>query len=523
MTLANTAWRGAGVLPYTVAAGGEVLVLLGQEFVLAPHTQSCVATAGGGAGGGAAASAAPGVSQPPPRRQPRYRSWWSDFGGGREPSDADAEHTAAREFSEETVGLFGDGSDLVTRVLNSTAIMRRRLVETGAPPTDSASAVPPPTNRPVFAVVHDTYTMYCCPVSHVDSLMFQLARDENDAAQKFCASGEHNDSIEKRCGEKRDFCWVSLRSLSVAIAAGRLRVRAVDGMRIALLPRLAFALRACAPPLLDSVEATIATADLAAGTPPTKGKRVELIVPPPSRGRCLYLTEIVTQLAGKVPELSSPPKKAVVGLSNSNQSTASAPSTPVPGASLQILLAETCGLFGAVDRAVLYRQVLGGAFALVSFSDAADASTLQEWMASCQSSANTATSFRTPNGVTARMCEAARVVRAEFAFFEPRADVWHNNSVTSNVSCVGSSCHDMAEASGKIAEQRQRLSFATKARGTEPNGLAGASARSNGGYSHKRKVGQSISNSNEDRNVRLSSRGRRRLLGVAPASNACLR
>lgn len=31
---------------------------------------------------------------------------WSDFGGGREASDADAEETASREFAEESFGMF---------------------------------------------------------------------------------------------------------------------------------------------------------------------------------------------------------------------------------------------------------------------------------------------------------------------------------------------------------------------------------------------------------------------------------
>lgn len=36
-----------------------------------------------------------------------YRLMWKDFGGGRESVDADSAATAAREFAEETLGLFG--------------------------------------------------------------------------------------------------------------------------------------------------------------------------------------------------------------------------------------------------------------------------------------------------------------------------------------------------------------------------------------------------------------------------------
>ena len=36
-----------------------------------------------------------------------WRTMWRDFGGCREAADADSAATAAREFAEETLGLFG--------------------------------------------------------------------------------------------------------------------------------------------------------------------------------------------------------------------------------------------------------------------------------------------------------------------------------------------------------------------------------------------------------------------------------
>jgi hypothetical protein len=53
---------------------------------------------------------------------------WSDFGGKREGSHETAEDTACREFSEETLGLWGGMGDLQTRVANSIANIKSKVL-----------------------------------------------------------------------------------------------------------------------------------------------------------------------------------------------------------------------------------------------------------------------------------------------------------------------------------------------------------------------------------------------------------
>lgn len=52
---------------------------------------------------------------------------WRDFGGCREAADADSEATAAREFAEETLGLFGAPGVDAASVALATADMEARL------------------------------------------------------------------------------------------------------------------------------------------------------------------------------------------------------------------------------------------------------------------------------------------------------------------------------------------------------------------------------------------------------------
>ena len=73
---ALTEHKAGGVLPFAIHEGG-VLVLLGAE--------PCKTGPGGRF----------------------WRTMWRDFGGCREAADADSAATAAREFAEETLGLFG--------------------------------------------------------------------------------------------------------------------------------------------------------------------------------------------------------------------------------------------------------------------------------------------------------------------------------------------------------------------------------------------------------------------------------
>ncbi len=56
-----------------------------------------------------------------------HRYVWSDFGGKREGLNESAEETACREFSEETLGLWGGLGDIRTRISNSISIMRPKI------------------------------------------------------------------------------------------------------------------------------------------------------------------------------------------------------------------------------------------------------------------------------------------------------------------------------------------------------------------------------------------------------------
>jgi predicted NUDIX family NTP pyrophosphohydrolase len=90
--------KSAGVLPFSIHEGA-VMVLLGAE---------------------------------PCRTGPGGRVWktmWRDFGGGREAADADSAATAAREFSEETLGLFCCCSVNAAGVRAAAAAMTQRLRE----------------------------------------------------------------------------------------------------------------------------------------------------------------------------------------------------------------------------------------------------------------------------------------------------------------------------------------------------------------------------------------------------------
>ena len=131
-----------------------------------------------------------------------------DIGGGREADDESVAATAAREWAEESLGVYGDGSDMAARVASSAASMRACLSATAAPGALG----------PVCRVVSEAYTMFAVAVPFVDTLIFQLARDENDAeAAEECNEEESaQGALRRRVGEKRDFAWVSLASLLAA-------------------------------------------------------------------------------------------------------------------------------------------------------------------------------------------------------------------------------------------------------------------------------------------------------------------
>ena len=166
-------WRAAGVLPYYVKGDASnedtVHFLLGKEL----------------------------------NEDGRYQ--WSDFGGAKEPGDFSPEETAAREFAEETLGLFAgvELTSLEERVKRSTAWASGRL---GC--------------GPAAVLSRKGYRLYLINVeSQIEPLYFQLARDENDGSQ--CTAAARNGGAEgstpvklaRASGEKRDFLWISAKRL----------------------------------------------------------------------------------------------------------------------------------------------------------------------------------------------------------------------------------------------------------------------------------------------------------------------
>jgi hypothetical protein len=510
-------WRAAGVLPYAIV-DGEVLCLLGQEYIERGSTRSLLLPP-------KVLPPQPGDALPsPPPGPPRYRSWWSDFGGGREPSDVDAAHTAAREWAEETLGLWGDGTALPARVHSSTTVMRRRLSGGSGGSGQGWGAGLPLRGGSVLAVSHESYVMYCVECTYIDSLMFQLARDENDndlltaaaaaaptnagrgaartEAAAAPASAGATTGMSRRCGEKRDFAWVSLRQLGRAGQAGRLRLRAVDGAKVTLLPRLAFALRAAAPHLLSRVS----------GARPQQQALEWLRVPPPPAGRCLYLSSDASE----------------------------------PGALLEAVVAGACALVGeGLEKATLFRRGRRSVFALVVFCRAADAACLHRWInhgggggggaAGCGSSTGTgepppaAIVNPAAGAATAAAIAAAERVFAEYAFFTAAEPAEGGGGSSSSSSGEGSgdlgsstgtgSTRAAAAASGAAAaiQQQGRGSGSGSGRGSGSSGQASSLQQQGSTSRYYRKHSRPRSAKAE----RMSAIGRKRLLGVRRASNAC--
>ena len=358
-------WRAAGVLPYTVL-GGEVLCLLGKEYSLAPTTQRLLL-----------GPIDPKATAPLESGEGHYRSWWSDFGGGREADDESVAATAAREWAEESLGVYGDGSDMAARVASSAASMRACLSATAAPGALG----------PVCRVVSEAYTMFAVAVPFVDTLIFQLARDENDAeAAEECNEEESaQGALRRRVGEKRDFAWVSLASLLAAVSGGKTRLRDKEGQTLTLLPRLGFALKSSGAAVLERVSA---------GAP--SSVPVTVLHVPSSRaegGHSLY----ICPRRGDSAEGEISQEQAATALQRA---------------------ATSIARFGRISRAVLHRYAapketsaaaaaaattvvprvgkrLGDPFALITFADSSAAADAQRWLSG----------------------DDALV--AEFAFFEP--------------------------------------------------------------------------------------------------------
>lgn len=166
---------GAGILPYT-RVNGALLVLVGQEF---------------GTG------------------------YWSDFGGKRESVDGtDLRATAAREFAEETRGVFNDGvvaggSPSRDTLASSTAFMLRILrAEAGVVRVDLAG-----------------YALFLAPVPYVDERVFAVVSGDDEDAEDGDAGADHHlsrpssggEGQRSPCREKRDFAWVPADKLASSV------------------------------------------------------------------------------------------------------------------------------------------------------------------------------------------------------------------------------------------------------------------------------------------------------------------
>jgi hypothetical protein len=157
-------YTAAGVLPYTVY-GGQILFLLGKEQYISRSSS-----------GGRCS-----------------RLVWSDFGGRRESTDANAEHTAAREFSEETLGLFSSLHLDAASVGKSEGAMLSGL-------NSSAG---------VFRTQNGLYSMFIAKVDYMECLMFTIARKVSDG------QGGAEQSLDR--SEKLEWLWVPSSALVQAL------------------------------------------------------------------------------------------------------------------------------------------------------------------------------------------------------------------------------------------------------------------------------------------------------------------
>ena len=219
---------GAGVLPYTIT-GGRVKFFLGKEL-------SKGRTLTG-----------------------KHKYCWSDFGGKKDEDGREtAEATATREFSEETLGMWGGMGPLRERVKNSNHAISQLLQHSSlSPAVEAAGAIhitQPATTIAEVTKTNDTpahacsggqearkggfpktrsfvlknglYVTFVLPLPNVDPLLFQLARDENDST----LPGAARDSETSRSAEKRDWTWVDATALlDSCVSKGRCRTVDQEG------------------------------------------------------------------------------------------------------------------------------------------------------------------------------------------------------------------------------------------------------------------------------------------------------
>jgi len=206
---------------------------------------------------------------------------WSDFGGKREDFE-DAEETALREFSEETLGLWGGMGGLEQRVQASVANVRRILNDCSArcagreEEREAERRAPGNQLKRVFVMKNGSYLTFFLPLPYIDPLLFQLARDENDKL----VPGAERDSDTCRCAEKRDWAWLDAEEVLRGVEKGKCCVVDEDGQRFNLLPRLAVSFRSHLRFILDH---------LLCCRPCKQCDMTILRVPKESECRCLHL------------------------------------------------------------------------------------------------------------------------------------------------------------------------------------------------------------------------------------------
>ncbi|CAM9871505.1 unnamed protein product [Ectocarpus sp. 12 AP-2014] len=146
---------------------------------------------------------------------------WSDFGGAREESDADAEETASREFAEESFGIFHGVRLESDSVARSQATM------------SSALRDPSLRGKRVFECRNGGYVMFVAEVDFVPDLMINLARKEivgedDSGPDAVGVQGEYWGSGQGQASspgfsEKTDFAWVPASVLLRAMRESRNR------------------------------------------------------------------------------------------------------------------------------------------------------------------------------------------------------------------------------------------------------------------------------------------------------------
>mmetsp|Transcript_26048 Transcript_26048/g.34170 ORF Transcript_26048/g.34170 Transcript_26048/m.34170 type:complete len:356 (+) Transcript_26048:77-1144(+) len=155
-------YTAAGILPYCIL-GGDVLFLLGKEkfyqYVDKPNDSET-------------------------RKSKMLGLLWSDFGGRREEADqGQPERTAAREFAEETFGMFEGTNSVAKKIEQSSLSMFNVLNSKEKYGTE------------IFKVTNGQYVMFIAPVPFVDDLMLNLAREQQL---------EHNSNLEV---ESHQYQW----------------------------------------------------------------------------------------------------------------------------------------------------------------------------------------------------------------------------------------------------------------------------------------------------------------------------